>query len=40
MDRVSVIVGVDKVRVGCIERIEPKSFFHMQFTNKSDHPLY
>ena len=40
IDWVCMIVGVDKARVGCIERREPKSFFLIQFTYKSDHALY
>lgn len=41
IDWVSIIlVGVDKARVGCIERRELKSFFLIQFTSISDHTLY
>lgn len=40
MDKVSIIVGVNKVRVGCIEPREPKSFFLIQFTYKSEHTFY
>ena len=41
MDWVFIIVmGVDKAGVGCIVRREPKSFFLIQFTYKSEHTLY